>query len=59
MQQIKQALKFARSTKGTHFFEAADQTTAHIKTVYVQKEAFLGNPPPQNITVTIDETKTK
>ena len=54
MQQIKQILQLLRSTPGTHLYEAADKTTAQIKSLYVQKSAFLGVAPPPKVVVTID-----
>lgn len=57
MDTIKQVMHFIRSTKGTHFFEAPILANAQIRSLYVQKEAFLGKPAPTQIVVTVEEAK--
>lgn len=55
MKTFVQVLKFGKSTKGTHFYEAPIPQNAKIRTVYIQKEAFEGAQPPSEITVTVEE----
>ena len=38
-------LVFERSTKGTHLYKAATPGRV-LKSIYIQREAFDGDPPP-------------
>ena len=48
-------LGLAKETKGTFRFEAEEGSEAYgvMRTAYVQKEAFEGNPAPEKIEVAI------
>ena len=55
MKEIVQEMQLTRTTKGTYFYTAPLLDTARIKSLYVQKEAFEGLPPPPKIVVTVAE----
>ena len=42
MREFKVKLAFERSTKGTHLYTAS---SVLVKSVYIQREAFDGEPP--------------
>jgi len=50
-------MEFERSTKGTHVYKATVNGAA-AKTIYLQKESIIGEPPPA-LTVTISFEPTK
>ncbi|AUR86198.1 hypothetical protein NVP1083O_52 [Vibrio phage 1.083.O._10N.286.52.B9] len=49
-------MSWARETKGTHVYAAADEKSSEIiPTLYIKKSTFKGESQPLNITVTITE----
>ena len=44
MSGIEVKLFFERSTKGTHLYKASN-TSQPVKSIYIQREAFSGEPP--------------
>lgn len=56
---IQTGMRLIKSTAGTHVYEvnADRKATAHVTTVYVKKSAFLGEAPPQEMTLTMEPKK--
>jgi len=55
MKQFSQDMVFEKSTKGTHVYKAVVPASARVTTLYVNKDAFQGEPAPKKIRLTIDE----
>jgi hypothetical protein len=53
MQPIHVTLTLGKETKGTYRFENNDAEAA-ITTVYVRKDAFKGEKPPQSIRLLVE-----
>jgi hypothetical protein len=53
MQPIHVTLALGKETKGTYRFENNDSEAA-ISTVYVRKDAFKGEKPPQSIRLLVE-----
>lgn len=51
---LEQRLHFSRSTKSFHRYDAnADDADAHVRSLYVAKIAFHGE-PPKIISITVE-----
>ena len=53
MQPIHIALTLGKETKGTYRFENDDNEAA-VSTLYVRKDAFKGEKPPQSIRLLVE-----
>lgn len=51
---LQQSLRFSRSTKSTHRFDA-DDSGAKVRSLYVEKAAFPQPDPPAFITIILED----
>ncbi|HWA00383.1 MAG TPA: hypothetical protein VG841_08715 [Caulobacterales bacterium] len=50
---LQQELRFARATKRKYFFET-EADDARVRSIYIDKSAFGGKRPPENLIVTVE-----